>query len=77
MVAGNRSAPFQVESATFTRTLSGAARTFSAAQLEAGADEIDGALGDGAGKWRLTGTQPASRRECAMETGMTIGTGAG
>ena len=32
----------------------GAARTFSAAELEAGGDGMEGALGDGAGKWRLT-----------------------
>ena len=31
-----------------------AARTFSAAELEAGGDGMDGALGDGDGKWRLT-----------------------
>ena len=32
----------------------GAARTFSAAELEAGGDGMTGALGDGDGKWRLT-----------------------
>ena len=32
----------------------GAARTFSAAELEAGGDGMDGALGDGDGKWSLT-----------------------
>ena len=31
-----------------------AARTFTARQLEAGAEALGGALGDGAGKWRLT-----------------------
>ena len=36
-----------------TTVPAGAARTFTAAQLEAGADGLDGALGDGAGKWRL------------------------
>lgn len=32
----------------------GAARAFSAAELEKGAEGLNGALGDGAGKWRLT-----------------------
>ena len=32
----------------------GAARTYTAAQLEEGAPGVTGALGDGAGKWRLT-----------------------
>ena len=32
----------------------GQARTLTAAQLEAGGEELTGALGDGAGKWRLT-----------------------
>ena len=32
----------------------GAARTYTAAQLEEGAPDLTGALGDGAGKWRLT-----------------------
>lgn len=32
----------------------GAARTYTAAQLEEGAPGLAGALGDGAGKWRLT-----------------------
>ena len=32
----------------------GAARTHTAAQLEEGATDLRGALGDGAGKWRLT-----------------------
>ena len=36
-----------------TAVPAGAARTFTAAQLEAGADGLEGALGDGAGKWRL------------------------
>ena len=36
-----------------TTVPAGAARTFTAAQLEAGADGLDGALGDGRGKWRL------------------------
>ena len=36
-----------------TTVPAGAARTFTAAQLEAGADGLDGALGDGGGKWRL------------------------
>ena len=31
----------------------GAVRTFTAAELETGISEFDGALGDGAGKWRL------------------------
>ena len=31
----------------------GAARTYTAAQLEDGAPDLTGALGDGAGKWRL------------------------
>ena len=31
----------------------GASRTVSALELEAGAGELDGALGDGSGKWRL------------------------
>ena len=42
----------------------GAARTFSAQQLEAGDSDLDGALGDGAGKWRLTVT--ADRPVVAM-----------
>ena len=32
----------------------GAARTLTAALLEAGGEDVEGALGDGAGKWRLT-----------------------
>ena len=36
-----------------TTVPAGAARTFTAAQLEAGADGLEGALADGAGKWRL------------------------
>ena len=32
----------------------GAARTYTAAQLEEGTPDLTGALGDGAGKWRLT-----------------------
>ena len=32
----------------------GAARTLAAAQLEAGGEGLEGALGDGTGKWRLT-----------------------
>ena len=32
----------------------GAARTLTAAQLEAGGEGLEGALGDGTGKWRLT-----------------------
>ena len=31
----------------------GAARTLTSAELESGADGLDGALGDGVGKWRL------------------------
>ena len=31
----------------------GASRTLTAAELEAGGEDLDGALGDGAGKWRL------------------------
>ena len=31
----------------------GGVRTYSAAELEAGADDLEGALGDGTGKWRL------------------------
>ena len=31
----------------------GAVRTYTAAELEAGDDDFEGALGDGAGKWRL------------------------
>ena len=31
----------------------GSSRTFTAAELEAGGDDMEGALGDGAGKWRL------------------------
>ena len=34
----------------------GAARTLTADELEAGGDGLQGALGDGAGKWRLTVT---------------------
>ena len=34
----------------------GEARTLTAALLEAGGEDVDGALGDGAGKWRLTVT---------------------
>ena len=44
------------ESPGGTVTLSlppGAARTVSSAALEAGGEDLDGALGDGAGKWRL------------------------
>ena len=44
------------ESPGGTVTLSlppGAARTVAAADLEAGGEGLDGALGDGAGKWRL------------------------
>ena len=39
---------------------SGASRTIEAADLEAGAEGVEGALGDGAGKWRLavTSEQP-------------------
>ena len=32
----------------------GASRTFTAAALESGGEELQGALGDGEGKWRLT-----------------------
>ena len=32
----------------------GASRTFTAAALESGGEGLEGALGDGAGKWRLT-----------------------
>ena len=32
----------------------GSSRTLTAAELEAGGDDMEGALGDGAGKWRLT-----------------------
>ncbi len=32
----------------------GAARSFTASELESGAEGLQGALGDGAGKWRLT-----------------------
>ena len=40
----------------------GAARTYTAARLEEGAPGLTGALGDGAGKWRLTveSSQPIS-----------------
>ena len=40
----------------------GAARTYTAAQLEEGTPDLRGALGDGAGKWRLTvqSDQPVS-----------------
>ena len=37
-----------------TTIAAGAARTFTAAELESGGDGLDGALGDGEGKWRLT-----------------------
>ena len=37
-----------------TTIASGASRTFTAATLESGGEGLDGALGDGEGKWRLT-----------------------
>ena len=41
-------------SAVLVAIAAGAALTFSAAELESGDSRLDGALGDGAGKWRLT-----------------------
>ena len=37
-----------------TTIAAGASRTFTAAALESGGEELQGALGDGEGKWRLT-----------------------
>ena len=37
-----------------TTIAAGASRTFTAAELESGGEELQGALGDGEGKWRLT-----------------------
>ena len=41
------------------RVPAGEALTLTAAELEAGGPEFDGALGDGDGKWRLTVTADA------------------
>ena len=38
----------------------GASRTLKAAELESGGPDMTGALGDGAGKWRLTVTSEGS-----------------
>ena len=47
-------------SGTVSLTLpAGGARTLTAQELEAGGDGLDGSLGDGAGKWRLTVTSSA------------------
>ena len=43
----------------------GASRTFTAVELESGGEGLEGALGDGTGKWRLMvqSVQPADRRD--------------